>query len=31
MFLNAPKLKEFITEDNVQEWVDGSPLIEVVF
>ena len=31
VFLNAPKLKEFITEDNVQEWVDGSPLIEVTF
>ena len=28
VFLNAPKLKEFITEDSVQEWVDGSPLIE---
>ena len=31
VFLNAPKLKEFITEDSVQEWVDGSPLIEVTF
>ena len=30
-FLSAKKLSEYITEDNVQEWVDGSPLIEVVF
>lgn len=30
-FLSAKKLKEYINEDNVQEWVDGSPLIEVVF
>ena len=31
VFLGAPKLREYITEENVQEWVDGSPLIEVVF
>ena len=31
VFLNAPKLAEYINEANVQEWVDGSPLIEVVF
>ena len=31
VFLNAPKLAEYISEANVQEWVDGSPLIEVVF
>ena len=31
VFLGAPKLTEFITTENVQEWVDGSPLIEVVF
>ncbi len=31
VFLSAKKLSEFINEDNVQEWVDGSPLIEVVF
>lgn len=31
VFLNAAKLGEFITEDNVHEWVEGSPLIEVVF
>ncbi len=30
-FLTARKLSEYINEDNVQEWVDGSPLIEVVF
>ena len=30
-FLSAKKLKEYINEDNVQEWVDGSPLLEVVF
>ncbi len=30
-FLSAKKLREHISEDNVQEWVDGSPLIEVVF
>lgn len=30
-FLSAKKLSEYINEDNVQEWVDGSPLIEVVF
>lgn len=30
-FLTAKKLSEYINEDNVQEWVDGSPLIEVVF
>ena len=30
-FLSAKKLKEYINEDNVQEWVDGAPLIEVVF
>ena len=30
-FLSARKLKEYINEDNVQDWVDGSPLIEVVF
>ena len=31
VFLSAKKLSEYINEDNVQEWVDGSPLIEVVF
>ena len=31
VFLNAPKLAEYISEGNVQEWVEGSPLIEVVF
>lgn len=31
VFLGASKLREYITEENVQEWVDGSPLIEVVF
>ena len=31
VFLGAPKLSEHITEENVGEWVDGSPLIEVVF
>ena len=31
VFLSAKKLSECINEDNVQEWVDGSPLIEVVF
>ena len=30
-FLAARKLGEYINQDNVQEWVDGSPLIEVVF
>jgi len=30
-FLTARKLSEYINEDNVQEWVEGSPLIEVVF
>ena len=30
-FLSAKKLSEYINQDNVQEWVDGSPLIEVVF
>ncbi len=31
VFLSTRKLGEFINEGNVQEWVDGSPLIEVVF
>ena len=31
VFLNAPKLAEYINEANVQQWVEGSPLIEVVF
>lgn len=31
VFLSAKKLSEYINEDNVQEWVDVSPLIEVVF
>ncbi len=31
VFLSAKKLQEYVNEDNVQEWVDGSPLIEVVF
>ena len=31
VFLGAPKLSEHVTEENVGEWVDGSPLIEVVF
>ena len=30
-FLDARKLREYINADNVQEWVDGSPLIEVTF
>ncbi len=30
-FLAARKLGEYINQDNVQEWVDGSPLIEVIF
>jgi len=31
VFLSARKLSEYINEDNVQQWVDGSPLIEVTF
>lgn len=31
VFLSAKKLQEYVNEDNDQEWVDGSPLIEVVF
>ena len=31
VFLSAKKLSEYINQDNVQDWVDGSPLIEVVF
>ena len=31
VFLSAKKLSEYINEGNVQEWVEGSPLIEVVF
>lgn len=31
VFLSAKKLSEYINEDNVGDWVDGSPLIEVVF
>ncbi len=31
VFLSAKKLSEYISEANVQEWVDGSPLIEVLF
>ena len=31
VFLSAKKLSEYINESNVQEWVDGSPLIEVTF
>ena len=31
VFLSARKLSEYINQDNVQDWVDGSPLIEVVF
>ena len=31
VFLSAKKLSEYIDEGNVQQWVDGSPLIEVVF
>ena len=30
VFLNAPKLAEYINGANVQERVEGSPLIEVV-
>ncbi len=30
-FLSASKLQEYINEQNVQQWVEGSPLIEVVF
>ena len=31
VFLGAPKLAEYIDEANVQQWVEGSPLVEVVF
>jgi len=31
VFLNAPKLAEYINAGNIQAWVDGSPLIEIVF
>lgn len=31
VFLSAKKLSEYINEDNVGDWVAGSPLIEVVF
>ena len=31
VFLGAPKLAEYIDEANVREWVEGSPLVEVVF
>jgi len=30
VFLSAPKLAEYINGANVQEWVEGGPLIEVV-
>lgn len=31
VFLGAPKLGEYVDEGNVREWVEGSPLVEVVF
>ncbi len=31
VFLSANKLSDYINQDNVQAWIDGSPLIEVVF
>lgn len=31
VFLGAPKLAEYVDEGNVREWVEGSPLVEVVF
>jgi len=30
VLLAAPKLQEYVTEANVEEWVEGSPLVEVV-
>lgn len=31
IFLNAPKLAEYINNQNVEEWVANSPLIEITF
>ena len=31
VFLNAQKLSEYINTQNVQDWIDASPLIEVTF
>ena len=31
VFLNAPKLADYINEQNVEEWVTASPLIEITF
>lgn len=31
VFLNAPKLAEYINNQNVEEWVANSPLIEITF
>ena len=31
IFLSAPKLAEYINNQNVEEWVTGSPLIEITF
>ena len=30
-FRSAKKLQEYINDDNVEEWVEGAPLIEIVF
>ena len=31
VFLSAQKLSEYINTQNVQDWIDASPLIEVTF
>lgn len=31
VFLSAPKLAEYINNQNVEEWVANSPLIEITF
>ncbi len=31
VFLSAQKLSEYINNQNVQDWIDASPLIEVTF
>ena len=30
-FQTAKKLQEYINAENIEEWVEGAPLIEVVF
>ena len=30
-FRSAKKLQEYINDDNVEDWVEGAPLIEVTF